>query len=157
MINIVGLGPGDPELLTRQAWKVLSDADEVYLRTRLHPTVAGLPRNVNIHSFDHLYEDGTSFEEIYEKITSSIIALGQRESGVIYGVPGHPFVAEATTPEITRRAKIEGIKISLIEGISFIDSVFGLLGIDPLPHLALVDALELAIDYHPPFPPLILR
>ena len=152
-ITIVGLGPGDPELLTRQAWKVLSDADEVYLRTRLHPTVADLPGNVNIHSFDHLYEDGASFEEVYEKIAATIITLGQRESGVIYGVPGHPFVAEATTPEITRRAKIEGIPVSLVEGISFIDSMFGLLGIDPLPHLALVDALELAVDYHPQFPP----
>jgi tetrapyrrole methylase family protein/MazG family protein len=152
-ITVVGLGPGDPGLLTRQAWEVITNADEIYLRTRLHPTVPGLPTNMKIHSFDYLYEDGTSFEEVYEKIVATIITLGKRQSGVIYGVPGHPFVAEATTPEITRRAKEVGIPVALVEGLSFIDTIFGLLGIDPLPQFAVLDALELAADYHPPFPP----
>lgn len=42
-IVIVGLGPGDPKHLTREAWQVLSEAREVWLRTAHHPTVAGLP------------------------------------------------------------------------------------------------------------------
>ena len=42
-ITIVGLGPGSPDLLTREAWVALSEADEVYLRTARHPTVGGLP------------------------------------------------------------------------------------------------------------------
>jgi tetrapyrrole methylase family protein/MazG family protein len=152
-ITILGLGPGDPALLTRQAWDVIRNADEVYLRTRLHPTVAGFPAKVKIHSFDHLYEEGASFEEVYENIITNVLTLGHRETGVIYGVTGHPYVAEATTPEITRRAKNEGIPVVLVEGISFVDSMFGLLGIDPFPHLALVDALEFSAGYHPPFPP----
>lgn len=152
-ITILGLGPGDPALLTRQAWDVIKNASEIHLRTRFHPTVAGFPAEVKINSFDYLYEEGRSFEEVYENIITNVLSLGQRDSGVIYGVPGHPFVAEATTPEITRRAKIEGIPVSLVEGISFVDSMFGLLGIDPFPHLALVDALEFSAGYHPPFPP----
>ncbi|GAG15303.1 unnamed protein product, partial [marine sediment metagenome] len=32
-ITIIGLGPGDPELLTREAWKVLAESEEIYLRT----------------------------------------------------------------------------------------------------------------------------
>jgi tetrapyrrole methylase family protein/MazG family protein len=152
-ITILGLGPGDPGLLTRQAWDVIKDAAEIHLRTRLHPTVAGFPAKVKINSFDHLYEEGASFEEVYENIITAVLGLGNREAGVIYGVPGHPLVAEATTPEITRRAKIEGIPVTMVEGISFVDSVLGLLGIDPFPHLALIDALEIAAGYHPPFPP----
>ncbi|UCF28207.1 MAG: nucleoside triphosphate pyrophosphohydrolase [Chloroflexota bacterium] len=152
-ITILGLGPGDPALLTRQAWDVLSQASEIHLRTRMHPTIAGFPAKLKVYSFDYLYEEGANFEEVYENIVSTVLTLGQRESGVVYGVPGHPFVAEATTPEITRRAKIEGVPVSLIEGLSFVDSVFGLLEVDPFPHLALVDALELAGDYHPQFPP----
>lgn len=152
-ITILGLGPGDPALLTRQAWDVLTKASEIHLRTRMHPTIAGFPAQLKVYSFDYLYEEGANFEEVYENIVSTVLTLGQRESGVVYGVPGHPFVAEATTPEITRRAKIEGVPVSLIEGLSFVDSVFGLLEVDPFPHLALVDALELAGDYHPQFPP----
>ena len=42
-ITLLGLGPGDPSKLTREAWDVLASADEVWLRTKQHPTVAGLP------------------------------------------------------------------------------------------------------------------
>jgi len=55
-ITIVGLGPGDPGHLTREAWDVLTSAREIYLRTARHPTVAGLPAAVSQHSFDDAYE-----------------------------------------------------------------------------------------------------
>ena len=51
-ITIVGLGPGNPDLLTREAWEILSQAGEVYLRTGQHPTVGGLPANLTVRSFD---------------------------------------------------------------------------------------------------------
>jgi tetrapyrrole methylase family protein/MazG family protein len=152
-ITILGLGPGDPALLTRQAWDVLGSVPEIYLRTRMHPTVVGFPAELRIHSFDNYYEEGVSFELVYEKIVETILSLGQRETGVVYGVPGHPFVAEATTPEIVRRSRKADIPVTLVEGLSFVEATFALLGIDPFPHLALVDALELAVAHHPPFPP----
>ena len=56
-ITLLGLGPGNPDQLTREAWDVLASADEVWLRTRQHPTIAALPASVVLHSFDELYED----------------------------------------------------------------------------------------------------
>jgi tetrapyrrole methylase family protein/MazG family protein len=152
-ITILGLGPGDPLLLTRQAWEILESVPEIFLRTRLHPTVVGFPAGLRVHSFDQYYEEGISFEEVYEKIVKKVISLGKRDTGVIYGVPGHPFIAEATAPEIARRANDEGIPITVVEGMSFVESIFGLLELDPFPHTVLVDGLELAIAHHPPFPP----
>ena len=152
-IIIIGLGPGNPELLSRQAWKLLSSAEEVYLRTKMHPSVSGFPKGLKVYSFDHFYEQDIAFEDVYAKITASILALGQRKSGVIYAVPGHPFIAEATTPEIVRQAAELGIPVKIVEGLSFVEPVFGLLGMDPLPHASLIDGLELAIAHHPPFPP----
>jgi tetrapyrrole methylase family protein/MazG family protein len=152
-ITIIGLGPGDPSLLTRQADELLKNIPEIYLRTRKHPVVAGFPIDLRIFSFDHLYEEGVSFEEVYERIVDKIITLGQRESGVVYGVPGHPFVAEATSPEIIRRAQEEDLPVKVIEGLSFIESLHGLLRVDPFPQTILIDALELAVAHHPSFPP----
>lgn len=152
-ITVVGLGPGDPELLTRQAWDLLGEIKEIYLRTRMHPTVAGFPVGLRVHSFDHFYEEGASFEEVYENIVDTVLSLGQRDAGVVYGVPGHPFIAEATSPEIARRAEESGIPFTVIEGLSFLESMFSLLGIDPFPQTTLVDALELTVGHHPPFPP----
>lgn len=152
-ITIIGLGPGNPSHLTRRAWQLLQEIDEIYLRTRMHPVVTGFPSGLKVHSFDHFYEEGASFNEVYENIIETILSLGERNSGVVYGVPGHPFVAEMTCPEINRRALEVGIPVEIIEGLSFLEPTFSLLGIDPLPHTAILDALQLATFHHPPFPP----
>lgn len=152
-ITILGLGPGNPDLLTRQAWRLLQECHEVYLRTRLHPVVDALPGTIAIHSFDHLYEDQESFEEVYGQIIEEVMALGRRAGGVIYAVPGHPYVAEATSPEIVRRARAEGLAVQVMEGLSFLEPTFSALGVDPFPQTALVDALEVAAGHVCPFPP----
>lgn len=152
MITIIGLGPGGADLLTRQAWQALEAGREVYLRTRQHPAAAELPEHLALHSFDELYENGESFEAVYERIVEQVLALGRRPEGVLYAVPGHPFVAEATAPEIVRRARSEGLPVRVIDGLSFLEPVFTALGIDPYPNLALIDGLELAAAHMPNFP-----
>ena len=152
-ITLLGLGPGNPFQLTREAWEILLNAGEIHLRTRQHPTVAGLPGNLHVHSFDQLYETSESFEDVYTRIIEQVLELGRREQGVIYAVPGDPFVAEATTPEITRQAHEQGIPIRIVNGLSFLEPVFTLLGIDPLPHLLILDAIELSQKHFAAFPP----
>ena len=152
-ITLLGLGPGDPGQLTREAWDVLSQADEVWLRTDQHPTVAGLPASLKVHSFDDLYEQHASFDEVYAAIVAKVLELGHRPEGVIYAVPGHPFAAERTGPEIARSARDEGLGLRVVEGLSFLEPVCSALGLDPFPHTALVDALTLGAGHVPPFPP----
>jgi tetrapyrrole methylase family protein / MazG family protein len=152
-ITIIGLGPGDPSQLTRQVWDWLQSAPEIYVRSIQHPTVAGLPDSVTVHSFDEFYQSSEHFEEVYERIITRVLELGQRPQGVTYAVPGHPYVAEATSPEIVRRARESGIPIRVLEGLSFLEPTFTALGIDPLPHLTVVDALEVGSAHVPPFPP----
>lgn len=152
-ITILGLGPGRPELLTRQVWHLLGEIEEIYLRTEMHPAVPGFPSGLDVHSFDHFYEEEIHFEAVYERIIDSVMSLGRRNGGVVYGVPGHPFIAEATTPEIVRRAIHEGLPVEVIEGLSFIEPVLNLLGVDPFPETTLVDGLEIAMAHQPPFPP----
>jgi tetrapyrrole methylase family protein / MazG family protein len=152
-ITLLGLGPGDPAQLTREAWEILSSVDEVYLRTRQHPTALGLPPTVKILSFDHFYENGETFEEVYTAIVEKVLELGQRPQGVIYAVPGDPFVAEATGPEIARRARTLNLPLKIVNGISFLEPVFAAIGLDPYPRLSLVDAVELSQSHMAAFPP----
>jgi tetrapyrrole methylase family protein/MazG family protein len=152
-ITLLGLGPGDPAKLTREAWDVLSAADEIWLRTRQHPTVAALPPALEIFSFDELYEKGESFESVYAAIVEKVLELGQREQGVIYAVPGDPFVAEATGPAIAQRARSLDLPLKIVSGLSFLEPAFSALGLDPYPRLALLDALELSQAHVPAFPP----
>ncbi len=152
-VTIVGLGPGDPQHLTRQAWQVLAEAREVYLRTAEHPVVSSLPSHLELHSFDHLYESLDDFAAVYEAIAEEVITLGRRSLGVIYAVPGHPLVGEASVQRILLRAREEGLPVHLVEGLSFVEPVLSLLGLDGLSGLQLVDATELASAHHPPLDP----
>jgi len=152
-ITLLGLGPGEPSLLTRQAWDLLNNISEIYLRTIQHPAAAGFPVGLRVHSFDHFYEEEDTYPEVYHQMVERVLELGKRPEGVVYGVPGHPFMAEATAPEIARRARQAGIALRVVDGLSFIDAIFSALRIDPFPNAALVDALELTVAHHPPFPP----
>ncbi|MBC7223887.1 MAG: MazG family protein [Anaerolineae bacterium] len=148
-ITILGLGPGDPGLLTREAWSLLEAADEVYLRTARHPTVEHLPPGLRVHAFDHLYDEAETFDEAYEAIARQVLDLGRRPQGVLYAVPGHPWVGEATTRRIVALAREADIPVRIVEGLSFLGPTFSALALDPLEGVQVVDALDLAQQHYP--------
>ena len=148
-ITIVGLGPGDPKQLTLEAQQVLREAGEIYLRTCHHPTVASLPPGPSLHFFDHLYEEKETFAEVYDEIARQVLELGARPEGVVYAVPGHPLVGEASVQRILALARQQGIGVRVVEGLSFIESVLTCLGLDALAGLQIADATELAALHHP--------
>lgn len=152
-ITLLGLGPGNPSQLTQEALQHLDGLSELYLCTLQHPIVSGLPAGITLHSFDPLYEKSEQLEEVREQIIQRVLTLGAQPGGVTYAVPGSPFIAEASCPEIYRRAKKQGIPVRVIEGISYIEPVCTALGVDAYPHLVIGDALELAANHHVSFPP----
>jgi tetrapyrrole methylase family protein/MazG family protein len=152
-IVLLGLGPGEPDLLTREAWEVLANAQEIYLRTCQHPVVDSLPPHLKIFSFDDIYDQADSFSMAYDQIIEKVLALGKRPQGVIYAVPGNPFVAETTSLEITRKAREQNLPCRVVNGLSFIEPLFIALELDPFPYVSLVDAFDLAAGHVPLFPP----
>jgi tetrapyrrole methylase family protein/MazG family protein len=152
-ITLLGLGPGDARHLTREAWETLAAASEIWLRTARHPTVAGFPATLTVRSFDDIYDATDQFGEVYERIAERVLELAARPAGVLYGVPGHPAVAEATVGLIRARAAERGLGLRLIAGLSFIEPTLALLGVDALPNVQIADALELAARHHPTIQP----
>jgi len=152
-ITIVGLGPGDGSLLTREAIELLQETEEIYLRTRIHPAVASLPSHLRVYSFDNLYESEEEFEAVYEKIATQVLQLGQRPQGVLYAVPGHPLVGEDTVRRIRESAQEAGVEVRIVSGLSFIEVALPFLDIDPLDGLQIVDATILAEHLHPSLDP----
>ncbi|MFN8567804.1 MAG: nucleoside triphosphate pyrophosphohydrolase [Kouleothrix sp.] len=152
-ITILGLGPGDAGLLTRQAWEVLQQVDVLYLRTAIHPTVAALPPQLELRAFDALYESAGAFGEVYEQIAAELVDRAAAGEVLVYAVPGHPLVAEATTQWLLAHARTRGLSTRVVAGLSFIEPVCAALALDPLEHgLQLLDALDL-IPTRPLQPP----
>lgn len=153
VITIVGLGPGDPQLVTRHAWQVLTDAREVFLRTHDHPVVNALPPELEVHSFDPVYQKAENFSEVYSRIVDQLFTEIETRDSLIYAVPGDPSIGEATVAAVRERARKEGMEIRLVSGVSFLEPCLSLLELDALDGLQIVDALELADAHHPPFHP----
>ncbi|MCJ7550725.1 MAG: SAM-dependent methyltransferase, partial [Anaerolineae bacterium] len=152
-ITIVGLGPGDAGDLTRDAWQVLQEAGEVWLRTLHHPVVADLPVGLTLHAFDDVYERADRFSEVYGEIVGQILRLGRREQGVVYAVPGHPLVGESTVTRLLAVAREEGVMVRIVGGLSFVEPALTALELDALDGLQIIDALNLVTLNHPPLNP----
>lgn len=150
-ITVVGLGPGRWEDLTLEAGAVLADAKLVVCRTERHPTVEALRRrrpDLEMETFDHLYERAESFKELYptmvEKLLDRAADLSTGET-LVYAVPGHPMVAEESVRLLRRRAAEQGLPVRLVAGLSFIEPVCSALDFDPLQNnLQVIDATTLA-------------
>ncbi len=149
-IVVVGLGPGDPGLLTRDTLGWLEAGRPLWLRTRIHPTVAGLPGADEWASFDALYEAAESFAALYDQIAGALIeqalATHAADGGpIVYAVPGHPTIGESTVAILRVAALRERVALRIVPAVSFLDALAPLLPIDPLRESAqIVDALELA-------------
>jgi len=154
-ITIVGLGPGDPRLLTREAWEILTQASEVYLRTARHPTVEALRDlpGLRLVSFDEVYEQTDAFADVYQTISARILDLATRPQGVVYAVPGHPAVGETTTELIQQGAAVRGLTVRIVEGLSFIEPLLTALRVDALDGLQIADAMVVASKHHTPLDP----
>ena len=91
-IIILGLGPGDPDLLTLKAAGVINEAERIYLRTKEHPTLSGLPSGLEVISFDDYYHEEEIYEDVYQRIADEIIRLA-RDVGpiqIILAGKAHP-------------------------------------------------------------------
>ena len=150
VLTILGLGPGAASQLTVEARETLAGAREIYLRTRRHPVVASLDGDLVLHSFDDLYDRADSFELVYSEIASQVLALAQREEGVVYAVPGHPLVAEESVRRILAAARESGQPVRVVAGLSFLEPAFAALGLDPLESgLQVLDATAVAAERGP--------
>lgn len=152
MITIIGLGPGDPELITRRSWQRLTAAPAVWVRTRRHPAVPALAAHTVVHSYDHLYEQHDDFAAVYQAIALDVVTRGTT-GDMVYAVPGDPTVAETTTHLIRRLAAERGLTVAIEPGVSFLEPTFAALDIDPIAGLQIVDAMTLTAAHHPPGSP----
>lgn len=149
-IVVVGLGPGDAGLLTRETLTWLESGRPLRLRTRIHPTIAGLPGAGTWASFDERYEAADSFAALYQEIADALIdaalvAHAADGGPIVYAVPGHPTIGESTVALLRIAAPQQHVRVRIIPAVSFLDALAPHLPVDPLrDSVQLVDGLELA-------------
>ncbi|AIF50032.1 nucleoside triphosphate pyrophosphohydrolase [Pelosinus sp. UFO1] len=144
-ITIVGLGPGSFGLITVDTLEKLRTAETLLLRTAKHPTVAELVKlGIPFTSYDSIYEEKESFEEVYMAIAQECIKQAVMGKKVVYAVPGSPLVAEKTVVLIRKLAIEQNVPITILPGMSFLEVLYTRLAIDPIEGITVLDAADLA-------------
>ena len=142
-IKVIGLGAGDIDQLPLGIYRLLQGNHPVFLRTKEHPAVAQLEEEgFRYQSFDYIYEKHDGFEAVYEEIAEELFKEAQ-ENSIIYGVPGHPLVAEKTVQLLLEHAEEKGTKVGIVGGQSFIDALFTAVKVDPIEGFQLLDGTAL--------------
>jgi len=145
-IDVVGLGPAGPDLVTAGSIELMQKSRTVLLRTSRHPAASVAP---SARSFDHRYESADSFDEVYRGIVEDLIAEARQDGTVVYVVPGSPSVAERTVVLLAEHpAVVAGdVVLAVHPAVSFLDLALARLGVDPVAvGLRLVDGERFAID-----------
>jgi tetrapyrrole methylase family protein/MazG family protein len=147
VVTVVGLGAGDLEQLPYGIYKALKQAKHLYLRTKEHPVVPQLAADgVTFHSFDAVYEQYPSFDEVYQQIAAELLNAAREQGEIVYAVPGHPLVAERTVQLLLEKGPERGISVQFGGGQSFMDPLFARLQIDPIEGFSLLDGTALRAD-----------
>ena len=138
---VVGLGPGDPRLVSVAAVDAISATATRFVRTTRHPS-AGLVEPAT--SFDALYEESDSVDEVYGAIVERLVAAAGAAGEVLYAVPGSPLVAERTVQLLRHDPRVE---VELVPALSFLDLAWARLGVDPVAAgVRLVDGHQFAVE-----------
>lgn len=142
-LAIVGLGPGAPRALTTGAVELLRAAPLVVLRTARHPALRHLALRGEVRSFDDRCDQADGVDGLCEQIATEVLDLAVAVPGLVYAVPGHPLIGEATVAGILKRAPERGIRPVIEPAVSFIDAACAAVQYDPLGGLQVHDALAL--------------
>ncbi|HED23538.1 MAG TPA: nucleoside triphosphate pyrophosphohydrolase, partial [Firmicutes bacterium] len=143
-IVVIGLGPGSPGDVTREAQAWLKKGNYVFYRTLKHPAARFfMTRSKKGQSFDCLYEYGRDFPSVYRRITSRLIRATRLYGTICYAVPGHPAVGEAVVEKLRKICPRLGISLQVISGISFLEPLLNILKVDLLEGFSIYDALAL--------------
>lgn len=114
-VHLVGAGPGDPDLLTLRAARLLGEADAVVYDRLVDPRTLDLVP-ASAERYDVGKEPGRPSPS-QEDISELLVALGRRLPCVVRVKGGDPFVFGRGGEEADRCIE-EGIPVTVVPGVS---------------------------------------
>lgn len=140
-ITVVGLGPGDPGLLTEATRAAIARVGVRFLRTARHPSASAVGPAT---ALDHLYDAAERQADVYSSIVDTLVAAATEHGEVLYAVPGSPLVAERS---VTLLLADDRVDVHVVPALSFLDLAWVRLGVDPLAEgVRVVDGHEFAVQ-----------
>ena len=140
-IVIVGSGISVPDHLTLQGIRALTDAAEIW--TNASEALYGAIAQVTGKTPESLwpfYRPDRPRRSNYVDVTAHLHERARAVGQVAYLTQGHPLVLDSVASNLLRARDSSGIAVSVIPGISSIDTILADIGYEPARGLQIFDA-----------------
>jgi siroheme synthase len=140
-IVIVGSGIMVPDQLTLQALRILTKASEVWTNVP-EPEHAELAKTIGRypHSLWPFFQSDRPRIVNYEAIVAHLLQRASAVRQVAYLTQGHPMVLDRVATELLRQSSNGGVPVSVIPGVSSVDTILADIRYEPARGLQVFDA-----------------
>lgn len=150
-IAVVGLGITGIHQITREAEETIRHCTETFVTDMAIGVVDHLVTlSPKVTDLNKRYAIGDHRIEIYRRMASDVVTAALERAPVCFATYGHPSMFCYPTTLIQRAARVLDLRVALLPGVSFLDTLFADLGVDPgFDGLQMYEATDLVLRDRP--------
>ena len=131
-IGIIGWGTRGARQLTLEHLNILKNGRDLVVSPGATDDLWELFRKLKlqIHDITPIYQSGAISSQVYRRIAKKVLDLGRRHGRTVFVQYGHPLVYSKPSELIIRESKKLGLRTIISPGISSMDQILCLLGVN---------------------------
>ena len=155
ILQIVSIGPGNPELLNEKTINTLRSAGSLFLRTGRHALSAWLKsEQISFHTMDDLYESSENFDSLSDAIARRLWDFAAHDNHTVYAVSD---TMTDRTIDAVFSCRPEIGQIHIVPGFSYADYYLpSCRSFFPTSDVRICSASSFSESYYDPSRPLLL-